>query len=76
MVARNRTSSASLIQAGFVPDWFDSGAGQRVRFWTRGEGPVVLFVHGWLHASVVWRHVAARWSGSYKLVLVYLPGFG
>ncbi len=41
-----------------------------------GDGPTVLFLHGWLHSSEIWNRVTARLAGEYKLVAIDLPGFG
>jgi len=41
-----------------------------------GNGPTVIFVHGWLHSSDVWAEVAQHLAGKYRCIALDLPGFG
>ena len=42
-----------------------------------GEGPLVLFVHGWPELSYSWRHqLPALADAGYRAVAVDLPGYG
>lgn len=43
---------------------------------TRGDGPTILFVHGWLASTHIWRDVFDRLPETYRLVAIDLPGFG
>lgn len=48
----------------------------RVPYWKIGQGPDVLFVHGWpLHAAT-FRHLVAEWKGEFTCHLFDLPGTG
>jgi haloalkane dehalogenase len=41
-----------------------------------GEGPDLVFVHGWPLHGLTWRHVAQRLSSRYRCHLFDLPGAG
>lgn len=41
-----------------------------------GDGPVVIFVHGWSCNSGFWRHQADALSDDFRVLLVDLPGHG
>jgi pimeloyl-ACP methyl ester carboxylesterase len=41
-----------------------------------GEGPVILFLHGWLQSGKIWDKVISILSGEYRLIAIDLPGFG
>ncbi|MDD4052857.1 MAG: alpha/beta hydrolase, partial [candidate division Zixibacteria bacterium] len=42
----------------------------------QGDGPIILFIHGWLASTHVWRDVFDRLPASYRLIAIDLPGFG
>ncbi len=44
--------------------------------WTFGEGPDVVFVHGWPLSSATFRHVVDRLRSDFRCHLVDLPGAG
>lgn len=48
----------------------------KLRALMKGEGPVVLFVHGWLHSAEIWMDVFERIPDEYKLIAIDLPGHG
>jgi len=41
-----------------------------------GEGPGLLFLHGWNHTGLVWEPVVRRIGTSYRCITLDLPGFG
>lgn len=72
---------------GEVPDWlshelfeftsrFVEIDGHRVHHVDEGEGPVLLFVHGNMAWSFVYRDVIRDLSDSFRCVALDLPGFG
>lgn len=42
----------------------------------RGDGPTILFVHGWLASIHIWKDVFDRPPETYRPVAPDLPGFG
>ena len=50
--------------------------GQRALFRYRGNGPIVLYVHGWAHSSTVWERLETSLETPYTHVALELPGFG
>ena len=42
----------------------------------QGDGPVILFIHGWLASTHVWRDIFGRFPAGYRLIAIDLPGFG
>ncbi|MFS8931394.1 alpha/beta fold hydrolase [Cupriavidus taiwanensis] len=47
-----------------------------VRAWVSGQGPVVVFCHGFTTTSEFWRSQAEDLSGTHTVVCVNLPGHG
>lgn len=47
-----------------------------VNSWSQGAGPIILFVHGWMHSTSIWQKVFDRLPSNYSLVAIDLPGFG
>ena len=45
-------------------------------YWVVGDGPDVVFVHGWPLHSATWRDVVQTMSASYRCHLIDLPGAG
>lgn len=41
-----------------------------------GEGPNILFLHGWLHSSHIWAETVGQLYDGFRCHLVDLPGFG
>lgn len=51
--------------------------GRRARYFDLGEGPVLLFLHGWGLSYTAYRPALARLAGSgFRVVAPALPGFG
>lgn len=50
--------------------------GLRVRWFERGEGPVLLCLHGFPELSVSWRHQLAALSDHYRVVVPDMRGYG
>ncbi|HEX2785391.1 MAG TPA: alpha/beta fold hydrolase [Ilumatobacteraceae bacterium] len=45
--------------------------------WTRGNGPRLVFVHGFTQTSASWKPIAAHFAGSgYESIVVDAPGHG
>lgn len=52
-------------------------AGRPARYFDLGEGPVLLFLHGWGLSYTAYRPALARLAGSgFRVVAPALPGFG
>lgn len=45
----------------------------RIRVFERGEGPVVVFAHGWLGNANLWRNVVDRLAGKHRCIVLDLP---
>jgi pimeloyl-ACP methyl ester carboxylesterase len=50
--------------------------GLRIFVYEEGEGPVILFIHGFPTSCYDWREVIGALSGSYRCVAYDLVGFG
>lgn len=51
-------------------------AGLRLHYLEAGEGPPVLFLHGWPTRAELWRHVLPRVGRTHRAIALDLPGFG
>ncbi len=47
--------------------------GGRVEYFERGEGPALVFAHGWLANANLWRKVVERLAGDFRCVTLDLP---
>ncbi len=47
--------------------------GGRVEYFERGEGPTLVFAHGWLANANLWRRVVERLAGEFRCVTLDLP---
>lgn len=45
----------------------------RLQCFTRGDGPPIVFCHGWLANANLWRHVVAALAGRYTCITLDLP---
>ena len=52
-----------------------TGSGVRLRYESEGDGPAVLFVHGWLMSGAVW-HYQRELAGRCRLITMDLRGHG
>lgn len=50
--------------------------GMRLHYLEAGEGPAVLFLHGWPTSAQLWRHVLPRVGQTHRAIALDLPGFG
>jgi len=50
--------------------------GATIRFWTKGEGPPLLLIHGHPETHVTWHKVAPKLAETYTVVLPDLRGYG
>ncbi len=50
--------------------------GLRLHYLEAGEGPPVLFLHGWPTSAQLWRHVLPRVGRTHRAIALDLPGFG
>lgn len=50
--------------------------GRRIAFLDRGDGPVLLFVHGLGSNLSLWRHTFGAFADTHRVVALDLPGFG
>lgn len=48
----------------------------RVHLLEAGEGPVVLFIHGWPTNAQLWRHIMSALAPTRRVIALDLPGFG
>jgi len=51
-------------------------SGLRMRWYERGEGPVVILLHGFPELAVSWRHQLEDLSADYRVVVPDLRGYG
>jgi len=51
-------------------------AGGRVRVFTAGDGPAVLFVHGWPTHAYLWRHAMRALAPTHRVIALDLPASG
>lgn len=45
-------------------------------WYTKGEGPVIILLHGFLENSSMWKNYAAYFSANHKVICIDLPGHG
>lgn len=62
----------ALASEGSVP----SKDGVPIAFTRQGEGPPLVFVHGWSCDQAYWREQAGHFAGSYTVVTVDVGGHG
>lgn len=48
----------------------------RVHLLEAGQGPVVLFIHGWPTNAQLWRHIMRALAPTHRVIALDLPGFG
>ena len=47
-----------------------------LHFFEKGQGPALLFLHGFCESGEMWRHLADSLSTQYRVICPDLPGFG
>jgi pimeloyl-ACP methyl ester carboxylesterase len=47
-----------------------------LHFFEKGQGPALLFLHGFCETGEMWRHFADSLSTQYRVICPDLPGFG
>lgn len=47
-----------------------------LHFFEKGQGPALLFLHGFCESGEMWRHFAESLSNQYRVLCPDLPGFG
>ena len=47
-----------------------------LHFFEKGQGPVLLFLHGFCESGEMWRHLADSLAPQYRVICPDLPGFG
>lgn len=50
--------------------------GRQLHYLEAGEGPAVLFLHGWPTSAQLWRHVLPQVGRTHRAIALDLPGFG
>src|SRR5262245_4576127 len=50
--------------------------GERIHVVERGEGPVIVLIHGFLGNIASWRYVVDDLARDHRVIAVDLPGFG
>lgn len=48
----------------------------RLHYLEAGQGPAVLFLHGWPTSAQLWRHVLPEVGRTHRAIALDLPGFG
>ena len=72
----NEEEHAVLLPTDFPLKMIDS-AGLSMRIADLGEGPLVLFLHGWPESWYSWRHqLHALAAAGYRVVAPDMPGYG
>lgn len=56
--------------------WFVNEKGRRLWYEERGQGPVLVLLHGWCMSSAVWRFQADVLSDKFRVVMPDLAGHG
>jgi pimeloyl-ACP methyl ester carboxylesterase len=49
---------------------------KKVRYWQSGQGPTILFIHGFGISSIIWHRVYPYLINRYTVILLDLPGYG
>lgn len=49
---------------------------KKVHYEVTGEGNAVVFLHGFLESSQMWKDFSEEYSSHYKVICIDLPGFG
>ncbi len=70
-----KMSRLSMRMSGGEKQSFETPSGTLV-YWTIGEGPTVLLIHGANDQAGLWAKSAARLKDSYRFVIPDLPGHG
>ncbi|MEI6050508.1 MAG: alpha/beta hydrolase [Bacteroidota bacterium] len=50
--------------------------GGRINYFDKGNGPVIVLLHGYLESSEVWNGFAEKLSSEFRVISVDLPGHG
>jgi pimeloyl-ACP methyl ester carboxylesterase len=50
--------------------------GKKVFFRTAGNGPAIVFIHGFLESSGIWKNYIRKLSSQYRVIAPDLPGHG
>ena len=48
----------------------------KISYLIEGEGETLVFLHGYLEAKEIWKDFSRRFSSSYKVICIDLPGHG
>ncbi len=59
-----------------TPETYLDVTDAKLPYWTFGQGPDLVFVHGWPLDSKTWRHAIQELSSSYTCHVFDLPGAG
>lgn len=55
---------------------FQGRNGQRISYTVMGEGPDVVFIHGWASSRRMWDHILPKLAQRFRCWALDLPGFG
>ena len=71
-------SHTPVAAAGILsdPPTYIEIEGSEIAYWTVGQGPPLVLVHGYPVSGRTWRHVAARLADRFTCYVVDLPGAG
>jgi pimeloyl-ACP methyl ester carboxylesterase len=50
--------------------------GIKVHYSVEGSGSTLLFIHGYLESSAIWKGFAGRFTDQYRVILLDIPGHG
>ena len=72
---RNYNTLMNNMMYGFKEDYITTEIGQ-IHFYTMGNGPPVLLLHGYPQCSLMWKETALILSQSYTTIIPDLRGYG
>ena len=50
--------------------------GKECCWYSEGKGPALIFIHGFLESSLIWKSYSTYFSKSYRVICIDLPGHG
>ena len=50
--------------------------GINIHYTLEGSGPALLFLHGYLESSLIWKEFVSRFTADYRVICLDIPGHG
>ena len=50
--------------------------GYRIKYIDQGQGPTLLFVHGWPTNHLLWKHQITHFQSNFRVIALDWVGFG